>query len=136
MKEYIKAYIAGIIDGEGSILLSKDKKMKFRAPMVTVSSTTIELLEFLKLHYGGVICSHKTYKEHHKPNWSWRLVYDRALELLSDVEPYLIVSEKRFRANHILSKYKFVTPRNGKYTPEMFLAKKQFEYTFFHPSTP
>lgn len=43
-----KAYIAGIIDGEGSIMLIKFHNNQFPAPCVSISSTTIELLQWIK----------------------------------------------------------------------------------------
>ncbi len=43
-----KAYIAGIIDGEGSIMLLKFHNNQFPAPCISISSTTLELLEWLK----------------------------------------------------------------------------------------
>lgn len=43
-----KAYIAGIIDGEGSIMLLKFHKNQYPAPCVSVASTTLELLEYIK----------------------------------------------------------------------------------------
>lgn len=43
-----KAYIAGIIDGEGSIMLLKFHNNQFPSPCISISSTTLELLEWLK----------------------------------------------------------------------------------------
>ena len=132
MEESIKAYIAGIIDGEGSIMLNKSRKNEFRVPFVSVSSTTPEILDFLKFHCSGTICSHKTYKEHHKPHWSWRISHNTALSLLEQIVNFLLVPEKLFRAKYLLDGYKKVTPRNGKYTTEMLVAKHSFEDNFFY----
>jgi len=55
-----KAYIAGIIDGEGSIMLTKFHSNQFPAPCVTVASTSYELLEWIKNRTGiGTIKSKK-----------------------------------------------------------------------------
>lgn len=130
------AYIAGIIDGEGTITLSKVRKSaKFRVPVVSVSSTTLEILEYLKSHYGGSIVKHKVYQEHHKQSWSWKLDYKRAIKLCVDVLPFLLEPEKRRRAKLLIDVYGRVTPRNGKYSPEQLVAKKAFEHEFYHPST-
>ncbi len=43
-----KAYIAGIIDGEGSIMLLRFHGNQFPSPCISISSTTIELLEWIK----------------------------------------------------------------------------------------
>lgn len=62
----IFAYTAGLIDGEGSILLSKLRPTEFRTPVISLTSTSFEFLSFLKLNYGGYICKQKTYKSHYK----------------------------------------------------------------------
>ena len=130
------AYIAGIIDGEGSIVLSKRRKTAvFRTPIVSVSSTTLGILEYLQSHYGGSISKHKVYQEHHKQSWSWKLDHSRAVKLCEDVLPYLLEPEKRRRAKLLVDVYGRVTMRNGKYTPEQLEAKKAFEHEFFHLST-
>lgn len=41
--------------------------------------------------------------------------YDEAIQLLQDIEPYLVIEKKKARARHIIFKYKEVTIRNGRY---------------------
>lgn len=48
MLETEKAYIAGIIDGEGSIMLIKFHKNQYPSPCISISSTNVELLEWIK----------------------------------------------------------------------------------------
>ncbi|SHJ83940.1 hypothetical protein SAMN02745163_02672 [Clostridium cavendishii DSM 21758] len=48
MTETEKAYIAGIIDGEGSIMLQSFHKNQLPAPCVSITSTTTELLTWIK----------------------------------------------------------------------------------------
>ena len=132
MKE---AYVAGIIDGEGTITLSRQRANEFKCPVVSVSSTTIEFLEYLKLHYGGCISKQKIYKEHHKQSWSWKVERSACYKILNDIKPYLLCPEKKYRCELILNTYQLVTPRNGRYTKEMLALKENFEYQFFHPST-
>lgn len=57
MTELERGYLAGIIDGEGSITLTKDKQ--FRYPVLEVYSTTYQIVEYLKEHFGGVISKKK-----------------------------------------------------------------------------
>lgn len=54
-----KAYIAGIVDGEGSIMLLKFHKNQFPAPCISITSTTIELLDWIKLKTGMGTIKHK-----------------------------------------------------------------------------
>ncbi len=58
-----KGYLAAIIDGEGTVTLTKDSS--FRYPTIEVSSTTLEIVEYLKDHFGGVISR----KNERSPKW-------------------------------------------------------------------
>lgn len=132
-----KAYVAGIIDGEGTITLTRlYKNARWKTPIVSVSSTTQEILEFLRGLYGGPIVKHKTYQPHHKQSWSWRLERRRAIQLCEDILPFLLEPEKRYRAALLVQEYVEVTPRNGHYSQKMCAAKEDFEYRFFHPGSP
>lgn len=131
MKKEDLYYTAGLIDGEGTITLSKSHKNSHRAPVVSVSSTTPELLSYLKEIFGGHISKHKTYKEHHKPSWSWKLTYNHAYKFIEQLTPYLKEPDKKRRAQMILLNYKELTPRNGKYTSKMLAEKMKFEELFF-----
>lgn len=130
-------YVAGIIDGEGTITLSYvHGKDKWRTPVISVSSTTIEILNAFAATFGGAICRHKTYKAHHKQSFSWRLHGRKAVKLCEQLQSCLLVPEKRHRAKIIANRYLACTPRNGKYTAEQTRKKQQFESAFFHPSKP
>lgn len=55
---------------------------------------------------------------------------DSAISLLKEIEPYLVIKNKKKRAKLIIDRYKDVTPRNGRYSASMLIAKEQF-YTEF-----
>ncbi len=132
MTEIEKAYIAGIIDGEGSIMLQRFHTNQYPAPCVSIASTTIELLTWLKDTIGyGVIIKKKNYNpEKHKLSYSFVIKQNNAIKLLEDIYPYLIIESKRKRAEMIITQYKALTPRNGRYTDEQ-LAKKELFYEEF-----
>lgn len=132
MTEIEKAYIAGIIDGEGSIMLQRFHTNQYPAPCVSIASTTIELLTWLKGTIGyGVIIKKKNYNpEKHKLSYSFVIKQNNAIKLLEDIYPYLIIESKRKRAEMIITQYKDLTPRNGRYTEEQ-LAKKEMFYEEF-----
>jgi len=125
------AYMAGIIDGEGSVMLSHSSNPKYRAPIVSVSSTSYEILDWIKTNFGGHICSHKTYNEKHKSHWSWRLSNNVCIEILSLILPYMVEATKIYRASHIVNNYKKVTKRNGQYSEKEKLDKLDFEDQFY-----
>ena len=132
MTEIEKAYIAGIIDGEGSIMLQRFHTNQYPAPCVSITSTTIELLTWLKDTIGyGVIIKKKNYNpEKHKLSYSFVIKQNNAIKLLEDIYPYLIIESKRKRAEMIITQYKSLTPRNGRYSDEQ-LAKKEMFYEEF-----
>ncbi|TGY41189.1 hypothetical protein E5347_13550 [Clostridium sartagoforme] len=132
MTETEKAYIAGIIDGEGSVMLQKIHKNEHPSPCISIASTTLELLEWIKKVVGkGTITKKKNYNlEIHKDCYSYVLRRNYAISLLIDIEPYLVIDVKRKRTELILKKYKSLTPRNGRYTEEMLVEKEEFYNEF------
>ena len=132
MTELEKSYIAGIIDGEGSIMLQKFHKNQFPSPYVSIASTTIELLEWIKEKVGyGIIKNKKNYNpENHRNCYSYILKYDDAIKFLEDIYPYLIIKSKKMRAFLIINEYKNVTPRNGRYSSHMLKIKEEFYKEF------
>ena len=132
IKEVEKSYIAGIIDGEGSIMLQRFHKGDFPTPCVSIASTTIELLEWVKEVSGvGIIKKKKNYNcEKHKDCYSYVVKHDKAIELIKDIYPYLVIESKKKRAELILMRYKAVTPRNGRYSEEMLREKEEFYEEF------
>lgn len=132
---HLHAYTAGLIDGEGSIQLTRHSaKAKFRFPFVTMTSTTYQLCEFLKQTYGGYICKKKTYSKKHKQAWHWNCQSQAAIDMLEKILPYMREPEKIRRASMILEEYPKLTVRNGKYSDTQRELKLQFEHRFMHPS--
>ena len=137
MKEYSKAqlaYLAGMIDGEGAVTLTKtSSESELRLPRLGVASTSKELVEYLENTFGGTISSKKTYEDHHKKSFCWMARYNKCLELLKAVLPYLRENSKKRRARLLVNHYKDITPRNGKYTDKQKERKLKFQKHFFHP---
>lgn len=133
MNEFEKGYVAGIIDGEGTVSLVRiHASDKFRAPNVEVTSTTYEILEKLKeICNGGTICKVTKREEHYKQAYKWNIRYDKAIDVLKEVSDFLLEPSKKARAKFIIEVYKNVTPRNGKYSEEKLKAKMAFEEKFF-----
>lgn len=132
MTEIQKSYIAGIIDGEGSIILQRFHRNEYPSPCVSIASTSIELLNWIKGVVGkGKIIRKKNYNpEKHKDCYSYVVKYNDAINLIEEVYPYLVIEGKRKRANLIITKYKEVTPRNARYNSEMLKSKENFYLDF------
>jgi hypothetical protein len=125
-------YMAGLMDGEGTIGISRNNKTDpFRTPYASMSSTTRELVDWLKDTYGGYISVQKVYQDHHKESWTWKLVNKGLLlPMLEDVLPFMKEPEKIRRGRLLTDRYDLVTVRNGKYTPAQIGAKIKFEEEF------
>lgn len=121
------AYLAGFIDGEGTVTLTRKHKNENRQLAVTISNTERQILEFcLKAIGAGKITNKRTTKSHHTPSFTYAIYNRQALALLKQIEPYLR-SYKVKRARLILENYIALTPRNGKYTEKMMIRRQAFE---------
>ena len=85
-------YLAGFLDGEGSIGTTRTGKLRNVVGRVTIANTDHAILELIKSQFGGTI----TRRERgNKPGWrpfcsiSW--TNRSALSLLEGVLPYLIL---------------------------------------------
>lgn len=111
------AYIAGLIDGEGTISLARKHRNDNRQLVVSISSTEPVLLEFVLRTVGaGRITRKRAYSTRHTPSVTFTISNRQALALLEQVAPYLR-TYKTQRANLVLDHYVRLTPRNGKYDP-------------------
>lgn len=95
------AYIAGIIDGEGSIGFRKGKNQTIH---LYVSNTHMPLLDWLKNKCGGTICCYikiclmDCQENHfHKRHrcWRWTVQGERAAIILQNILPYLIIKKQQ-----------------------------------------
>jgi hypothetical protein len=120
------AYIAGLIDGEGTVTLTRKHRNENRQLCVSISSTERPMLEFVKRSTGfGKITNKRTSKSIHSPSYTYAVYNRQALDLLRDLLPWL-KSYKRNRAELILQDYVRLTPRNGKYTKELRNHRQDF----------
>ncbi|WP_245805876.1 hypothetical protein [Bacillus alkalicellulosilyticus] len=53
MEETDYAYLAGIIDVEGTITLTRQHSNEHRRPVITIASTDYEILLFIQNSIGG-----------------------------------------------------------------------------------
>ncbi|MGG3925337.1 LAGLIDADG family homing endonuclease [Metabacillus fastidiosus] len=133
MKNWEAAYLAGIIDGEGSITLTRMHKTEHRRPCITIASSDKELLIYIQSLTGGTVNKKKNYKpDLHKDSFTLNIKKkETVLFVLKSISPYLRIEKKRTRALWILEHYEKVTLRNGKYNPESLKKKLLFEKLFF-----
>lgn len=98
-----KAYIAGIVDGEGCISITRRKiKSKrsnnwFYQTQVIVVNTDKRLIDFLVSLYGGFVTSPRREKAGHKPIYRWVITGNDMRQLLEDTLDYLILKREQAR---------------------------------------
>ncbi|HEX2828801.1 MAG TPA: LAGLIDADG family homing endonuclease [Burkholderiales bacterium] len=125
------AYIAGLVDGEGTATLTRRHRADERQLVVSISSTERDLLEHVKRVAGaGRITSKRTYRTEHTPSFTFAICNRQALDLLAGIAPYMR-GYKRERARLVLDKYVALTPRNGRYTDRARQEREAFIQRFF-----
>lgn len=121
------AYIAGLIDGEGTVALSRKHAADNRQLCISISNTERALLDYvLNVAGTGKITTKRVTHSKHTPSFTYAVYNRQALSLLNQVTPYLR-TYKRKRAELILRDYVRLTPRNGKYTEPMRRERFTFE---------
>lgn len=114
------AYLAGFIDADGTISIRRDRK-KYK-PHVSIYNTDRPVMEYFhKLIGSGPICNHKVVSPKHAKAYSIRWEYDTALEIVELCYPYLHV--KKEHAALLINEWKLCTPRNGRYTDDLWKQK-------------
>ena len=112
MKRTDLAYIAGIVDGEGSISISRyGGKRNSSYCRLTVTNTSEWLIRWLQFSLGGSVSVYKRKEESHKIAYNWYLNEHLTLDALKLILPYLRIKrpqaeiaiqflEGRFRGKH------------------------------------
>jgi hypothetical protein len=84
------AYLAGLIDGEGTVALTRRHRSDNRQLVVSISSTESAILDHV-LHVVGAgrITRKRTYRANHAQSFTYAIANRQALELLRQISPYL-----------------------------------------------
>lgn len=123
-------YIAGLIDGEGTITLTRVHRNESRRLVVSISNNELPMLRFVRDAVGaGRITRKRTYSPRHAPSFAYQISSRQALELLWQTAP-LLKSYKAARARLAVVDYVRLTPRNGKYEPRLRALRSEFEAKF------
>jgi len=88
------AYLAGIIDGEGCVTLSKQRRRPLgHVACLVVCMTHEPVIRHLQAQFGGRIRHRIKANPAHKPQWEWRITGRKAVELLFEAAPWIRVKE-------------------------------------------
>ncbi|MBI4789606.1 MAG: hypothetical protein HY782_21460 [Chloroflexi bacterium] len=101
-KQQVAAYLAGMFDGEGSIMIFKSpprghgKSAVYRL-MVGMTSTNLAVLEFARKHYGGLIGGPYVRGERWRPSYRWQMYDNDSITFLQEIEPYIQAKRDQIR---------------------------------------
>lgn len=124
------AYLAGLIDGEGTIGLTRRHTGENRQLVLSIANTEAEILQWVLDRTGvGKITRKRISRAHHTPSHTYSVANRQALDILKQISPYL-QSRKKQRAELALTEYVRLTPRNGRYSAETVVARRLFEARF------
>jgi hypothetical protein len=88
------AYAAGLLDGEGSILI--ERRGRYHLLRLKITMTNEAVLKAMKASFGGHLFG--PYKHsgiiHHLPTWEWTIIGRAARDFLIEVQPLLIVKQE------------------------------------------
>lgn len=111
-----KAYAAGILDGEGSICLTRWSSNRWNNmyPVVAVSNCDEPLIHWLNSRWKGSIRIGIIRSGSRRPQHRWSLSGLKTNKFLNDVIPYLIIKKERanwaLQANAIQGSKKLFRP--------------------------
>lgn len=121
------AYLAGIVDGEGTVTLMRNRANERRCPHVSIANTNEGLLLWVAHVTGlGRVRRRTKRRDTWADGYEWRVVGRQALDVLRVVLPYLRTG-KRDRARLMVDQYVSLTVRNGQYSAEQSAARDAFE---------
>lgn len=117
--EVVRAYAAGLIDGEGCVRLTargKNGGKGFRLGqytlMVEVTNTDHGMIQWLRGTFGGTVSHTKeSYEENRKAKWHWRLAANQALHFLDIIWPYVRTKRKQVKLGRRFQRYAQYTGR-------------------------
>ena len=130
------AYIAGLVDADGSISLTRRHRNENRQLVLSISNTDFDLLRQVSMLVGaGRITKKRTYSQRHTPSGEYKIENRQALELIRQLAPHLL-TYKALRADLVILHYVRLTPRNGRYTDEVSQERARFvqEFLSLNPS--
>jgi LAGLIDADG-like domain len=99
VKEKTKAYMAGLMDAEGSFTIATCKHNtmghQLYDPTIRCASTFYPVLKWAVKHFGGTVYKHHPSEGSVLPAWDWSTdSYKHSEKFLSYVHPYLILKKR------------------------------------------
>jgi len=118
------AYLAGIVDGEGTVNIAFIKTSgEYRARLYVVN-TSYALIEWIKARFGGLVYKRISKNEKWKPKYEWVMPVSRKdTKLLKQLIPYLVI--KKQQAGLVLELIATIGNPGRKLTQETIAKRKE-----------
>lgn len=122
MKKVELAYLAGIVDGEGSISVKSESKKRPYVVYLSVTNTNYDMIKIFEGHFGGKVRkrnwsnNQKNAKKNWKPCYEWCISKLQAVRAVEKLLPYIRIKNKQaillLRLAKLRSKYNGVFLRH------------------------
>jgi hypothetical protein len=108
------SYLAGLIDGEGSIYICYDKRNDVYFMEMSVTNTARSLIDWLLGHFGGTErISGKSQDKAHPDQWAWVVRGRKAAPIIAGVKPYLVIKKQQANlAEEFIATYRDISERS------------------------
>lgn len=128
MTEVELAYIAGFVDGEGSISIYRRAKDTY-TPYLSVSNTNLEVLEYINHVLGdtGYLIKMKMPNPKHKTAWKLRFDSVKCNAILKLLLPYLRLKHRQAEMAIIVADFQSANTR-GQQVPDYIASVKLMMY--------
>lgn len=93
LTDEIKAYLAGIIDGEGCISAYKHNATRTIHPHFSIDMTQKAPIDLFSEYFGGTVYIYLPKNDNRKLIYTYRATGKRAYEILRTLSPYLRVKK-------------------------------------------
>jgi hypothetical protein len=134
LSETDRAYAAGLIDGEGSIRMTRrgrsggtSLRVGQHTLMVEMTNTDQEMLLWLQGRFGGSISYAKENpQKNSREKWHWRVAANMALRCLDAIWPYVRTKRKQAKLGRRFQRY--VQRHSASMTEKRYNLQTRFYY--------
>ena len=95
MKDTELAYLAGFIDGEGTIGIVSVASHKRYVVQIAACNCNPIPIELLENNFGGKVRLRKWKNENWKPCYEWKLTARKAVAVIKSILPYLLIKGRQ-----------------------------------------
>lgn len=131
------AYLAGVMDSDGCIAITKARKTALMAKTnrivspryvlrITITNTSMDLMNWLCENFEGGRRSKPRSNPIHKKTYDW--IYDngKAIEILKLIRPYLIVKQRQANLGiEFIQNWEYPKGGQGSMVPEHEVARRE-----------